>query len=112
MAYVVTDLCLGTLDQSCVEVCPVDCFYYNPSSALNEGEGRPLADGTKPGMLMIHPDECINCGACETECPASAIFEDSAIPDKSQKFAKLNEDYCLALSDEEREELNVTSRRI
>ena len=59
MAYVVTDNCIKCKYMDCVEVCPVDCFY--------EGEN----------MLVIHPDECIDCGVCEPECPAEAIKPDT-----------------------------------
>ena len=59
MAYVVTDNCIKCKYMDCVEVCPVDCFY--------EGEN----------MLVIHPDECIDCGVCEPECPADAIKPDT-----------------------------------
>lgn len=55
MAFVVTDKCIRCKYTDCVEVCPVDCFY--------EGEN----------MLVINPDECIDCGVCEPECPAEAI---------------------------------------
>ena len=59
MTYVVTDNCIRCKYMDCVEVCPVDCFY--------EGEN----------MLVIHPDECIDCGVCEPECPADAIKPDT-----------------------------------
>jgi len=59
MTYVVTDACIRCKYTDCVEVCPVDCFY--------EGEN----------MLVIHPDECIDCGVCEPECPAEAIKADT-----------------------------------
>jgi len=59
MTYVVTDNCIRCKYMDCVEVCPVDCFY--------EGEN----------MLVIHPDECIDCGVCEPECPAEAIKPDT-----------------------------------
>lgn len=59
MAFVVTDNCIKCKYTDCVEVCPVDCFY--------EGEN----------MLVIHPDECIDCGVCEPECPAEAIKPDT-----------------------------------
>ncbi len=59
MTYVVTEACIKCKYLDCVEVCPVDCFY--------EGEN----------MLVIHPDECIDCGVCEPECPAEAIVPDS-----------------------------------
>ena len=55
MTYVVDEKCIKCKHMDCVEVCPVDCFY--------EGEN----------MLVIHPDECIDCGVCEPECPADAI---------------------------------------
>ncbi|MFG1351712.1 ferredoxin FdxA [Xanthobacter autotrophicus] len=60
MAYVVTDSCIRCKFMDCVAVCPVDCFY--------EGEN----------MLVINPDECIDCGVCEPECPAAAIAADTA----------------------------------
>ena len=59
MTYVVTESCIKCKYTDCVEVCPVDCFY--------EGEN----------MLVIHPDECIDCGVCEPECPADAILADT-----------------------------------
>ena len=60
MTYVVTDECVKCKYTDCVEVCPVDCFY--------EGEL----------MLVINPDECIDCGVCVPECPVDAIKEESA----------------------------------
>ena len=59
MTYIVNDQCIKCKYQDCVEVCPVDCFYV--------GEN----------MLVIHPDECIDCGVCEPECPAEAILPDT-----------------------------------
>ncbi len=59
MPYVVTEECIKCKYTDCVEVCPVDCFY--------EGEN----------MLVINPDECIDCGVCEPECPAEAIIPDT-----------------------------------
>ena len=73
MTYVVTDNCIKCKYMDCVEVCPVDCFY--------EGEN----------MLVIHPDECIDCGVCEPECPADAIKPDTE-PDP-ESWLKLNTDY-------------------
>src|SRR5262244_4523569 len=58
MTYVVNDSCIRCKTTDCVAVCPVDCFY--------EGEN----------MLVIHPDECIDCGVCEPECPVDAIKPD------------------------------------
>ena len=73
MPYVVTEGCIKFKFQDCVEVCPVDCFY--------EGEN----------MLVIHPDECIDCGVCEPECPIEAIIPDT--DPESEKWLELNRDY-------------------
>ncbi|RME57944.1 MAG: ferredoxin family protein [Candidatus Dadabacteria bacterium] len=108
MTYVVTKACLGTKDKSCVEVCPVDCFYDIRKKELNEKYGVNVEgeDGDENvGMLMINPDECINCGACETECPVEAIYEDTSVPDDLKEFIELNEKETVNLSDEEREKL-------
>ena len=59
MTYVVIEACIKCKYMDCIEVCPVDCFY--------EGEN----------FLVIHPDECIDCGVCEPECPVEAIKPDT-----------------------------------
>ncbi len=79
MTYVVTENCIKCKYMDCVEVCPVDCFY--------EGEN----------MLVIHPDECIDCGVCEPECPAEAIKPDTE-PGLEQ-WLKLNADLALDLAE-------------
>ena len=66
MTYIVNENCIKCKYTDCVEVCPVDCFY--------EGEN----------MLVIHPDECIDCGVCEPECPVDAIK-----PDTEPEFRKV-----------------------
>lgn len=74
MTYVVTEACIKCKYMDCVEVCPVDCFYV--------GEN----------MLVIHPDECIDCGVCEPECPAEAIVPDT---DPSiVKWLEINREYA------------------
>ena len=74
MTYVVTENCIKCKYMDCVEVCPVDCFY--------EGEN----------MLVIHPDECIDCGVCEPECPAKAIVPDT-VPE-NESWLKLNANFA------------------
>ena len=74
MTYAVTDNCIRCKYTDCVEVCPVDCFY--------EGEN----------MLVINPDECIDCGVCEPECPADAIVPDSA--QDAHRWVDLNAEYA------------------
>ncbi len=76
MTYVVTEACIRCKYMDCVEVCPVDCFY--------EGEN----------MLVINPDECIDCGVCEPECPAEAILPDTE--DEAEKWLELNRQYSAS----------------
>src|SRR5262245_37169074 len=80
MAWVITRLCRDCLDEACVEVCPVDCIY-----------GYDGTDGeTFPNQLYIDPEECINCGVCEPECPWEAIYEDEQVPEVFQGDIGLN----------------------
>jgi NAD-dependent dihydropyrimidine dehydrogenase PreA subunit len=75
MTYTITQPCIDTLDQSCVDVCPVDCIHFE------EGVDR---------MLYIDPDECIDCGACEPACPVSAIFAEDDVPEDQALFKEIN----------------------
>jgi NAD-dependent dihydropyrimidine dehydrogenase PreA subunit len=108
MAYVVTEPCIGTKDRSCVEVCPVDCFYNNKNSELNDQAGKQPSKEGDVGMLVIHPDECIHCGACEPECPVDAIFEDDDVPEKWKSYIELNSNVVEKMSESELEENRVT----
>ena len=73
MTYIVNDKCIKCKLMDCVEVCPVDCFY----------EGK--------NMLVIKPDECIDCGVCEPECPVDAIKPDTE--KGSEKWLEINQKY-------------------
>jgi NAD-dependent dihydropyrimidine dehydrogenase PreA subunit len=110
MAYVVTKACIGTKDRSCVEVCPVDCFYNIKKKKYNDKYGLGLSPDGEEGMLVIHPDECINCGACETECPVSAIYEDSGVPEDLKEFVEINNQETTSLSDSELDAVRCTSK--
>ena len=72
MTYLVNDKCIKCKYMDCVEVCPVDCFYEGPE------------------FLVIHPDECIDCGLCEPECPIEAIYSDDELPDNQIEFVEIN----------------------
>ena len=74
MTFVVIDACIRCKHTDCVEVCPVDCFY--------EGEN----------MLVIDPDECIDCGVCEPECPIDAILPDTE--SGAEKWVEINRKYA------------------
>ena len=75
MTYVIALPCVDVLDKACVEECPVDCIY--------EGER----------MLYIHPDECVDCGACEPVCPVEAIFYEDDLPEQWKDFYKANVEF-------------------
>lgn len=73
MAYVVTENCIKCKHTDCVEVCPVECFHEGPN------------------MLVIDPEECIDCGLCIPECPADAIYVDDELPEDQKQFIEINE---------------------
>jgi NAD-dependent dihydropyrimidine dehydrogenase PreA subunit len=81
MAHVITQKCIGACDSACVDVCPVDCIAG--PIAIAELRATPTKERAAryPGLqLFIDPDECIDCGACEPECPADAIYLDDDVP--------------------------------
>lgn len=75
MTYVITSPCIAVKDQSCGEVCPVDCIHH---------------DGDIDMMLYIDPAECIDCGACEPACPVTAIFAEDDVPDAEKAYVEIN----------------------
>ena len=72
MTFVVTEACIKCKYTDCVEVCPVDCFHEGPN------------------MLVIDPDECIDCTLCEPECPVDAILSEDELSEDQQKFLQIN----------------------
>lgn len=77
MAYVIAEPCIGVKDKTCVEVCPVDCIYEGPE------------------MLYIHPEDCIDCGACESVCPVTAIFEEDDVPEEWRDYVEINKQFFV-----------------
>src|SRR3954447_26293016 len=75
VTYVITQPCVDVLDKACIDECPVDCIY--------EGDR----------MLYIHPDECVDCGACEPVCPVEAIYYEDDVPDKWKDFYDANVEF-------------------
>jgi NAD-dependent dihydropyrimidine dehydrogenase PreA subunit len=75
MTYTIAEPCIDVKDKACIEECPVDCIY--------EGER----------MLYIHPDECVDCGACEPACPVEAIFYEDDVPDEWKEFTPINAEF-------------------
>ena len=75
MTYVIAQPCVDLKDRACVDECPVDCIY----------EGKR--------MLYIHPDECVDCGACEPVCPVEAIFYEDDTPEQWKDYYKANVEF-------------------
>jgi len=88
MAYVIAEPCIGTKDNSCVEVCPVDCIHPTPDEP----------DYDQVEMLYIDPDECIDCDACVEACPVDACFAEDQLPDEWSKYIETNADYYKSKS--------------
>jgi ferredoxin len=78
MTFVVVENCIKCKYTDCVEVCPVDCFHEGPN------------------MLVIDPEECIDCTLCEPECPAEAIFAEDDLPAEQAHFLELNKELSRA----------------
>jgi NAD-dependent dihydropyrimidine dehydrogenase PreA subunit len=75
MSYVIAEPCVDVHDRACVDECPVDCIY----------------DGVRKGY--IHPDECVDCGACEAVCPVSAIFSEDDLPLPWRSYRDVEREY-------------------
>ena len=78
MTHIIAEPCVGVKDTACVDVCPVDCIY---------GKNEDWE------MLYIHPEECIDCGACEPVCPVKAIFVDDELPGEWKQYTDINKQF-------------------
>jgi NAD-dependent dihydropyrimidine dehydrogenase PreA subunit len=79
VTYTITEACVDIKDKSCIDECPVDCIY--------EGER----------MLYIHPDECVDCGACEPVCPVEAIYYEDDLAEESARYTQINADFFVEM---------------
>ncbi len=84
MTYVIAEPCVDVMDTACVSVCPVDCIHQT------EGTDR---------MLYIDPNECIDCGACEPECPVNAIFPEESVPPEWVGYTAINAQWFSSPAD-------------
>ncbi|UTC24668.1 ferredoxin family protein [Candidatus Comchoanobacter bicostacola] len=76
MAYIVSDQCINCKYTDCVEACPVDCFHEGPN------------------MVIINPEECIDCNLCVSECPINAIYSEEDLPENQQHMKEINAKYA------------------
>jgi NAD-dependent dihydropyrimidine dehydrogenase PreA subunit len=79
MTFVISSACIDVKDQSCVEVCPVNCIYV-------ESDDR---------MCYIHPGECINCAVCVEACPVAAIYAEADLSAENMPFRQVNAEWFL-----------------
>jgi NAD-dependent dihydropyrimidine dehydrogenase PreA subunit len=93
MAHIVCSPCVGTHDTSCMKPCPVNCFYDVELAELGLSATAARPDLTK--MLIINPDECIDCGLCVPECPVAAIFPQDDVPPGDAKFIEINKNWFV-----------------
>jgi NAD-dependent dihydropyrimidine dehydrogenase PreA subunit len=90
MPFIITDPCIETKDTACVDVCPVDCIHPR----------KDEAEFAQAAMLYIHPEECIDCGACVPACPVAAIYESiDATPSHQKDLVEANAVYRLGDAD-------------
>ncbi|HHW09898.1 MAG TPA: ferredoxin family protein [Firmicutes bacterium] len=83
MAMVICQPCIGVKDTACTEVCPVECIH-----PTKDEDGFDDAE-----QLYINPDECIECGACQAECPVEAIYHEDEVPEEWQSFIEKNANF-------------------
>jgi ferredoxin len=76
MTRVITETCIGVKSAECVDVCPVDCIHESTNKEYD--------------IYYIDPDDCIDCGACESVCPVEAIFPEEDVPEDQQKWTEIN----------------------
>jgi NAD-dependent dihydropyrimidine dehydrogenase PreA subunit len=79
VTYTIAEPCVDIKDKACIEECPVDCIY----------------EGAR--MLYIHPDECVDCGACEPVCPVEAIYYEDDVPEQWSGYTQINADFFVEL---------------
>jgi len=94
MAYIITETCVDLKDKSCVDVCPVDCI---------------IDGGAEDRLLLINPDECIDCGACVDPCPVAAIYPEDEVPPEMKRFVPWNFDWFKSDADKARVRAEINS---
>ena len=87
MTYVICEPCIDVKDTACVDVCPVDCIHPTPDKEEFFAEEV---------QLYIDPEECIDCGVCEPECPVEAIYAEDDVPEEWDSFTEKNADFFAA----------------
>jgi NAD-dependent dihydropyrimidine dehydrogenase PreA subunit len=78
VTYTIAEPCIDGKDKACIEGCPVDCIYVGAR------------------MLFIHPDECVDCDACEPVCPMEAIYNEDDVPQEWNQYKQINADFFAA----------------
>ena len=98
MSYIITSPCVGVCDTACVDVFPVDCIHEpkeieGAGAEVEEMKAAGEIEGTD-NQLYIDPETCINCGACEPECPVNAIYpSEEEVPEEDRKYIAKNYEF-------------------
>ena len=93
MTYIIADPCVSTCDTACVEVCPVDCIHGPDNKEGAGAEAKESGFDPTDKQLYIDPEECIDCGVCEPECPVEAIYAEEDLPPELEHFTEINAAY-------------------
>ena len=96
MTYIISEPCVDVRDGACVDVCPVDCIYTTEEDQVSEPtvpRFNPPPGFDAAPILYIHPEECIDCAACEPVCPVMAIFAEEDTPEEWESYKDLNYGY-------------------
>ena len=95
MTYIIAEPCVDVRDGACVDVCPVDCIYTTEEDEVSQPSvpRHPSSLSDTLPMLFIHPEECIDCAACEPVCPVVAIFVEDDTPEEWESYKDVNYGY-------------------
>lgn len=99
MPYIICEPCIGTKDTACVDACPVDCIHPKRDESAGYRDDVEI-DYETTDQLYIHPEECIDCGACQPVCPVSAIFPEDEVPSEWENYIQKNADFYAMSWDE------------
>lgn len=106
MPFIICEPCIGTKDTACVDACPVDCIHPKKGESAGYRDDVSI-DYDTTDQLFIHPEECIDCGACQPVCPVSAIFPQDEVPGEWANYIQKNADFYKMSYEEFKAKYNI-----